>query len=148
MRLIVTFFLCFCSVAYAIEVKDLKCESKTNPTGITKTHPSFSWTFVGDKTSSEQGGFRIMMATSIEKLKYPDIWDTGPTSNSNTGPYKYLGEPLKSGQKVYWKLVYGVIIEGLNTVSQPGLRWVKLSIQKKHLNLVFLNKRKALCKYF
>lgn len=45
-----------------------------------------------------------MMATSIEKLKYPDIWDTGPTSKSETGPYQYLGEPLKSGQKVYWKV--------------------------------------------
>lgn len=45
-----------------------------------------------------------MMATSIEKLKYPNLWDTGPTSKSETGPYQYLGEPLKSGQKVYWKV--------------------------------------------
>lgn len=45
-----------------------------------------------------------MMATSIEKLKYPDLWDTGPTSKSTTGPYPYLGQPLKSGQKVYWKV--------------------------------------------
>ncbi len=104
MRLIVFFFLCLCSVAQAFEVKDLKCESKTNPTRITKARPSFSWTFVGDDKSPEQGGFRIMMATSIEKLKYPDIWDTGPTSKSETGPYQYLGEPLKSGQKVYWQV--------------------------------------------
>lgn len=104
MRLIVIFFCCLCSVAQAIEVKDLKCESKTNPTGITTARPSFSWTFVGDDKSPEQGGFRIMMATSIEKLKYPDIWDTGPTSKSETGPYQYLGEPLKSGQKIYWKV--------------------------------------------
>ena len=104
MRLIVIYFLCICSVVRAIEVKDLKCETKTNPIGITTARPSFSWTFVGDDKSPEQGGFRIMMATSIEKLKYPDIWDTGPTSKSETGPYQYLGEPLKSGQKVYWKV--------------------------------------------
>ncbi|WP_220763569.1 hypothetical protein [Flavobacterium sp. UMI-01] len=102
MRIFIFFLMSISTMVQAMEIKNLKCEGQTNPVGITKTHPSFSWTFVGDKTSPEQGGFRIMMATSIEKLKYPDIWDTGPTSNAGTGPYKYLGEPLKSGQKVYW----------------------------------------------
>ncbi|WP_282035773.1 hypothetical protein [Saccharicrinis aurantiacus] len=105
MRLIVILFLCLCSVTQAIEVKDLKCEFKTNPIGITSAKPSFSWTFIGDNKSAEQGGYRICMATSIEKLKYPDIWDTGPTSTSETGPFVYLGEPLTSGQKVYWKVI-------------------------------------------
>ncbi len=104
MRLIVIFFLCLNTFVQAIEVKDLKCESETNPIGITTARPGFSWTFVGDDKSPQQGGFRILMASSIEKLKYPDIWDTGPTSKSETGPYLYLGEPLKSGQKVYWQV--------------------------------------------
>ena len=104
MKQIVIYLWCLCSTAQAIQVKDLKCESQSNPTGITSARPSFSWTFVGDSISQEQGGFRIMMATSIEKLKYPDLWDTGPTSRSETGPYQYLGEPLKSGQKVYWRV--------------------------------------------
>ena len=104
MKIIVLYLLCLCSVSQAMEIKALKCESQTNPTGITTSRPSFSWTFIGDENSSKQGGFRIMMATSIEKLKYPDLWDTGPTSKSETGPYQYLGEPLKSGQKVYWKV--------------------------------------------
>ena len=102
MRILIFFLFSLSVAAHAMEIKDLKCESQTNPSGITNTRPGFSWTFVGDETSPEQGGFRIMMATSIEKLKYPDIWDTGPTSKSGTGPYTYLGEPLKSGQKVYW----------------------------------------------
>ncbi|TXG39541.1 glycoside hydrolase family 78 protein [Seonamhaeicola maritimus] len=104
MKNIVIYLWCLCSAAQAIQVKDLKCESQSNPTGITLPRPSFSWTFVGNDISQEQGGFRIMMATSIEKLKYPDIWDTGPTSKSETGPYQYLGEPLKPGQKVYWRV--------------------------------------------
>jgi galactosylceramidase len=104
MKQIVIYLWCLCSAAQAIQVKDLKCESQSNPTGITLARPSFSWTFIGNDISQEQGGFRIMMATSIEKLKYPDLWDTGPTSKSETGPYQYLGEPLKSGQKVYWRV--------------------------------------------
>ncbi|SHI30891.1 hypothetical protein [Algibacter luteus] len=104
MKQIVIYLWCLCSAAQAIQVKDLKCESQSNPTGITLARPSFSWTFIGNDISQEQGGFRVMMATSIEKLKYPDLWDTGPTSKSETGPYQYLGEPLKSGQKVYWRV--------------------------------------------
>ncbi len=104
MRLFIACLLSISAVVQAMDVNDLKCESQTNPTGITTAHPSFSWTYVGDDESPEQGGFRIMMATSEAKLKYPDIWDTGPTSKSETGPYVYLGDPLKSGQKVYWRV--------------------------------------------
>ncbi|TNJ44965.1 hypothetical protein KFZ70_12175 [Tamlana fucoidanivorans] len=104
MKQIVIYLWCLCSAAQVIQVKDLKCELQSNPTGITSARPFFSWTFIGDSISQEQGGFRIMMATSIEKLKYPDLWDTGPTSKSETGPYQYLGEPLRSGQKVYWRV--------------------------------------------
>lgn len=103
-KLLIICFLCLGASICAQGVTDLKCEFQTNPTGITTNQPQFSWTYVGSETSPKQGGFRIMMATSIEKLKYPDIWDTGPTSKSDTGPYKYLGEPLKSGQKVYWRV--------------------------------------------
>ncbi len=104
MRIVIFCFLLWSTFVQAIEVKDLKCELQVNPSAITKARPSFSWTFVGDQNSSIQGGYRIMMATSIEKLKYPDIWDSGPTSATETGSYQYLGEALKSGQKVYWRV--------------------------------------------
>ncbi len=104
MRIVIFCFLLWSTFVQAIEVKDLKCELQVNPSAITTARPSFSWTFVGDQNSSIQGGYRIMMATSIEKLKYPDIWDSGPTSATETGPYQYLGEALKSGQKVYWSV--------------------------------------------
>ncbi|MFD2727627.1 glycoside hydrolase family 78 protein [Hyunsoonleella rubra] len=90
------------TTTWATEVINLQCNGQVNPIGIVEARPEFSWTFVGDANSPKQGGYRIMMATSIEKLKYPDIWDTGPTSTSETGPFKYCGEPLKPGQRVYW----------------------------------------------
>lgn len=93
-----------CSFVQAIDVKELLCESQMSPSGITKNKPQFSWTFVGDEKSPKQGGYRICMATSIEKLKFPDIWDSGPTSTSQTSGFEYSGAPLKSGQKVYWKV--------------------------------------------
>lgn len=102
--IVLTYVVFFCSIAYAIDVKNLTCNLQQNPIGVVDMHPSLSWTFVGDEKSPMQGGYRIMMATSIEKLQFPDIWDTGPTSTSETGPFKYCGEPLKSGQRIYWKV--------------------------------------------
>lgn len=100
---IITLFLCL--QISAKEVKDLLCESKINPTGITTNKPRFSWTFVGDAKSPKQGGYRIVMATTPEKLKYPDLWDSGPTSSSQCNAIKYSGAPLQHGQRVYWKVI-------------------------------------------
>ncbi len=107
-----------CSMVQAAEVIDLKCEGQVTPTGITVARPSFSWTFVPDEKKPAQGGYRVCMATSPEKLKYPDIWDTGPTSSSET-IVNYLGEPLKSGQKVYWQVLSWSTERGL-TKSEPS----------------------------
>lgn len=123
MRIIFICILFVCSLAHAMEVKDLKCESETTPTGITITKPHFSWTFIGDNKSSEQGGYRVCMATTPEKLKYPDLWDSGPTSSSLSSGIVYSGEPLKSGQRVYWK----VIIWGNNRgVVHSEVSWFEM----------------------
>lgn len=92
------------TIGYTTELKDLKCNGQINPVGIVDAHPTFSWTFIGDKKSAKQSGYRIMMVTSIEKLKYLDLWDTGATSTSETGAFEYCGEPLKFGQRIYWKV--------------------------------------------
>ena len=102
---ILIFFMCLYTQAQTLELKDLKCESKITPTGITINKPHFSWLFVGNKRSPKQGGYRIVMATTPEQLKYPDLWDSGPTSTSLSTGIEYSGEPLKNGQKVYWKVI-------------------------------------------
>jgi len=94
---------CLDACAHA-EVNDLRCESKVTPTGITVAKPRFSWTFVPDEKHPAQGGYRVCMATTLEKLKDPDIWDTGPTSSPQSDPLEYRGEPLKSGQRIYWQV--------------------------------------------
>ncbi|SEQ77598.1 galactosylceramidase [Hyunsoonleella jejuensis] len=88
----------------SLQVHNLKCEGQINPSNILINNPQFSWTYIGNEQSPQQGGYRIMMATSIERLKYPDLWDSGPTSSSQSKKIEYLGEPLQPKQKVYWKV--------------------------------------------
>lgn len=118
MKEILAAIICISSTVQAAEVNDLQCEGLVTPTGITVARPSFSWTFVADEKKPAQGGYRVCMATSPDKLKYPDIWDTGPTSSSET-TVDYLGEPLKSGQKVYWLVMTWSTERGM-TKSEPS----------------------------
>ena len=90
------------SHVHAFEVTELKCESLVAPGQVTSARPRFSWTFVGDKSHLAQGGYRICMASDLDKLKYPDIWDSGPTSSTHSQGVEYRGEPLQPGQRVYW----------------------------------------------
>ncbi len=119
--------LLFSATSFASEIKNLKCNGQVNPVGVVDARPEFSWTFIGNENSPKQGGYRIMMATSIEKLKYPDIWDTGPTSTSETGPFKYCGAPLKPGQRVYWKVTAWGNNRGV-THSEPA--WFEMGAIK------------------
>jgi galactosylceramidase len=109
---------CICTMVHSAEVTDLKCEGKVNPTGITAAKPTFAWTFVPDEKKPAQGGYRVCMASSEEKLKYPDLWDTGPTSSPDTS-VTYRGEPLRSGQRVYWQVLSWSTKRGL-TKSKPS----------------------------
>ena len=118
MKKLLTALILISSTVHAAEVINLKCEGRVTPTGITVAKPSFSWTFVPDDEKPAQGGYRVCMASSPERLKYPDIWDTGPTSSSAT-TVEYLGEPLKSGQKVYWQVMTWSTERGLTT-SDPS----------------------------
>lgn len=115
--------LCICASVHAAEVNNLRCEGEVTPTGITNSRPTFTWTFVPDEAKPAQGGYRVCMATSVEKLKFPDLWDSGPTSSSDTS-VTYLGEPLKSGQRVYWQVLSWSTERGL-TKSEPS--WFEMS---------------------
>jgi galactosylceramidase len=97
-----------------VEVKDLRCEGASAPTGLTTPRPTFSWVYSGDESSPRQGGYRVTMASSPDKLSLPDVWDTGPTSSAQSAGITYAGEPLRPGQRVYW----AVTVWGSNRGTQ------------------------------
>lgn len=123
MRLFIVCLLYLSTTVQAIEVIDLKCESKTKPTGIASAKPGSGWTYFDDYISPGKSGYPTVMATSIEKLKYPDLWDTGPTSKNATGPYRYLGQPFRSGQILNWKATASGNNRG---VAHSELAWFEM----------------------
>ena len=87
------------------KVQNLEVEHLTNPIGIDKVQPRFSWIYDDDTRGSGQTAFRVIVSESFENLEngQGNLWDSGKVNSSNTVNVRYEGESLQSGQKYFWK---------------------------------------------
>ncbi len=87
----------------------LSCEHYTNPLGVDVQTPALSWIL---KSSSplargmRQTAYQLLVAGSAENLKANkgDIWNPGKIASGKTNQVTYLGKPLLSGRKYWWKV--------------------------------------------
>ena len=100
----------------------LTCESLENPIGVDSIHPSLSWKLESDKRGEKQTAYRVLVASSIDKLDQDigDLWDSGKVESDQSIHIAYAGKPLISKMTGYWK----VITWGQD--AQPGM-WSPLS---------------------
>ena len=108
------FFLLFSSLIFTncsdnenpSKVRSLEVEHLTNPVGLDKTIPRFSWIYDDEERGAAQSAYRILVSADKENLENEDgvLWDSGKVNGSNTINIRYEGDELKSSQKYYWKL--------------------------------------------
>ncbi len=109
------------SCAPGTEVAELKCEMSVNPPGVDTTAPRLSWMLKG-KNNERQRGFRIIAASSPERLKAgdADLWDSGEII-SGRHEVVYAGLEPVSRQECFWKVcVFG---EGGKTYWSETAGW-------------------------
>jgi alpha-L-rhamnosidase len=97
---------------------DLRCDDAAQPLGLDDPRPRLSWKLAPGKTRHANGSwtdgararrqtaYRILAASDLQHLNadHGDLWDSGET-RANRLPYAvYAGKPLRSGQRVYWKV--------------------------------------------
>lgn len=84
----------------------LRCEYLDNPIGLDEPLPRLSWLLHATGRGARQTAFQIIVASSIERLHADqgDLWDTGKVASSETVALIYRGRPLRSGQRVWWKV--------------------------------------------
>ncbi|MEI7525157.1 MAG: alpha-L-rhamnosidase N-terminal domain-containing protein, partial [Mariniphaga sp.] len=89
-----------------IEVTTLRCEYLPNPVGMDVLNPRLSWQMKKDLPGASQTAYRILVATSAEELSKNsgDLWDTGKIDSDQSTQVAYAGKPMKSGEKVFWKV--------------------------------------------
>jgi len=103
----------FCSVASlnaadpTLAPSELRCEYLVNPLGMDTTKPRLSWRVESNERGQKQSAYHLLVASSPELLakNEGDLWDTGKVSSSQTLHLVYQGQPLRSRQFGYWKVM-------------------------------------------
>lgn len=90
-----------------IVIGGLTVENHVNPIGIDIAKPNLAWMLTSDGTNQAQTAYRILVSSTTEKLAADDgdLWDTGKTMSDKPFCNLYMGTPLISRQRVYWKVM-------------------------------------------
>lgn len=84
----------------------LTTEMAENPLEVVQNQPRLSWQLISKESNSSQIGYKILVASSEEKLKedFGDIWDSGRVNSNKNLQISYGGSPLKNETKYFWKV--------------------------------------------
>lgn len=90
------------------QIVDPRCEFLQNPMGIESQNPALSWKIVDSRRGAQQTAYRVQAASSRELLErqMPDLWDCGEIKSDQSHLVLYQGNPLVSGQRVWWRVQY------------------------------------------
>jgi alpha-L-rhamnosidase len=75
--------------------------------GIDTFKPRLSWRLESNKRGQKQTAYRLLIASSYEKLdkNIGDLWDTGKIKSDQSYQVEYEGEQLRSRTQCYWKVM-------------------------------------------
>jgi len=98
--------LCRGAILNAAEVKELRCEYRTNPLGIDIRSPRLSWVIASERRGELQTAYQVLVASSEELLKQDkgDLWDSGKVASDQSIHVEYKGKPLMSRMDCHWKV--------------------------------------------
>jgi len=96
--IIFTAFLCLKGFGQ-LKVGDLRCENRTNPSGIDINPPRFSWKLESDRKNVKQTAYSIRVF-SEDKIS----WQSGKLPGSQSVFVPYKGPALVSGAKYKWQV--------------------------------------------
>jgi alpha-L-rhamnosidase len=105
-NLILVFFYTCVNAFAGISPTKLSCEYLPNPSVVDVAQPRLSWINIADenKRGQIQSAWQIRVATSINKLEKPDLWDSQKVESDESNRIQYAGKPLKSRVECFWQV--------------------------------------------
>ena len=84
----------------------LRCEYAENPLGIGVATPRLSWVLESRQRDQRQTAYRILVASSEARLdaEEGDLWDSDKVISDRSTQIAYIGKPLASRQRCWWKV--------------------------------------------
>ncbi len=100
------FLLAAIPVRAGVTVNLLHCESRSQPLGVDDLKPCLSWVIESKERNQQQTAYRVLVASSEKSLAAGrgDLWDSGRVAGSETMEIIYAGQPLRPGQRCFWKV--------------------------------------------
>jgi hypothetical protein len=94
------------ATAPSASLYDLSCEHETAPLGLETLAPRFSWKTLSERHNFIQGAYRILVASSPEKLTATDgdVWDSGKVASRQSVLVPFAGKTLAPVRVYFWKV--------------------------------------------
>ncbi len=138
--LFVGLFTLFCASSGfgSLGATRLRCESLVSPLGIGETAPRLSWIDLSSAPNMTQTAYQVLCSS---KPNGPaDFWDSGTVASDDSTQVVYAGRPLRSRDRVYWRVKIwdqtghaspysqsSVFEEGLLEPSDWNAQWISSS---------------------
>ena len=78
----------------------------SNPVGYSLENLAFSWKLPAGGENVKQTAYQIVAAKSPEALDSSPLWDSGKVLSDKSVKVPYGGEPIKSRDRIYWRVRY------------------------------------------
>lgn len=92
------------SISYAqLSVTNLKTEYRTNPLGLDKKNPRFSWIIEASKENTMQQAYHVMVWEANSGTD-SIMWDSGLIISDQSVHIRYDGKPLQPRTNYSWKV--------------------------------------------
>ena len=100
----------------------LRCEYRNSPVGIDIAKPRLSWRLESKTRGQKQAAYRVLVASTAGKLAggNGDLWDSGRIASDQTLFIQYEGQPLKSRQQCFWKVLVWAEDDSSPTASRSA----------------------------
>ena len=94
------------ATAASLNVTALCTEYLPNPLGLDSPAPRLQWQIESRERGAKQTAYRILVSSSLKSLAAGEggVWDSGKVASDASTQIAYAGQPLGSGQEVFWKV--------------------------------------------
>ncbi len=84
----------------------LSCEYLEHPAVVDVAQPRLAWinSSRGEERGQKQTAWQVRVASSLNLLEEPDLWDSGKRLSMQSTRIKYEGKKLESRQECWWQV--------------------------------------------
>ena len=128
----------FAACSSKVEITNPTVEMQDGSMPLATATPRFSWNYEAKVDNVIQTSYRIIVASSEEKARRGegDLWDSQAVDTSQMLYITYVGKPLKSRDRCWWR-VYTTVTYGFGTqASRLHKKTLESPIQYFELSLL------------